>query len=290
MNLPGCSRVPSRWSGWEGGITAACFLVVLSGLIGCGNPSREQQLRRAKQLLETEPLSSPIRIEPPASGERFERFARLKLRADQKRPFVLRRLAEHHRRDRAWRKASRRVKQLIELQPLDPRWYVLKGEVHGQWGANDEKHLPVAEEAFLNALELAGGEDEPVAVRARYGLGLLYAFQADEPEQGRRQLLEVVRSRETVKNRILIERARFALGKLAYRQDRLMEARDQFLEIAGMKAIPAFSRSRALRNLSRVFERLGDPSMAQRSQELADRVGRRELDLDGIRRSLEYFR
>lgn len=266
--------------------TCVIVLAVLPGLITCsGSPSSEDR-KKARALLESESFAQPLVVNSTVDEERFRRMAALTLKANRKRPYVLRELVQHYKAQKNWQRALEYLNELIELQPLDSRWYLKRGQILGERFDSD-RDLEQAQNAFRTAIRLGEDPASSVTLEARYGLGLLLAFRLDRKQQGAQQLRRVLDARETVQNRMVHKEARFALGRLAYEEADWNGARNHFRSAALMKGIPSESRFRALENLARTLRKLQRNQRAQTVRRMAKAVKRRELSLPELERRLD---
>jgi len=271
-----------------------CFcLASIVLLSACGQTSQERALETARELARNGSISDTEAIESlSASNQLLERLASVKIRASQEQVYVLRRLLERYKDQQMWPRASETVDQLIELQPTESRWHLEKGQIHSSWSQVDPDQVPVARRAYETVLEL-----KPDSLSARYGLGILHGFRADNPNIARQYLREVAnRQPITAKNRPMIRRGRFALGRLEFEQGNLSAAARQFQAVTEMESIAAEYHFLAHRNLGRTYRQMNDLDRArnhyQRAYEIqpTDGTVRRQLRELGVDVSDRYNR
>ena len=237
-----------------------CILLFSVVLSACGQNSREQALETAQELARNGALSDTEAIESlSASNQLLERLASVKIRASQQQVYVLQRLLERYKNQKMWPRASETVDQLIDLQPTESRWHLEKGQIHSSWSQVDPDQVSVARRAYQTVLELS-----PDSLPARYGLGILHGFRAENPDIARQYLREVVQHQPiTSKNRPVIRRSRFALGRLEFEQGNLSAAARSFQAVTEMESIVAEYHFLAHRNLGRTYRQMNDLDRAR---------------------------
>lgn len=248
------------------------ILVVLVGFVGCGD-SRGERFERAYRLAQQ--LSSDGALSDTevirysrVSRSLLERLARLKIKASEREVYVLERLLDSYQNLRMWPRAVEVADQLIRLQPTEPDWYQRKGQVLSQWSRVEPGRAEAAERAFQAALEL-----DPQLLRARYGLGVLYAFRMDRTGEARRQLKRIT-DRKTVRAKqipVVVE-ARFALGKLEFQQGNYRAAQDVYRTISEMGSIDSHSRFLAYKHRGQTYRQIGAPERARRMYQEAYQI------------------
>jgi tetratricopeptide (TPR) repeat protein len=238
------------------------IFLVTSGFLmsGCGQSRQEEALQTARTLMSTGGLSDTEAVRYlETSDELLERLASVKIRAQQNRLYVLEKLTNKYENMRMWPEAAESVDKLVRLQPTEIRWHLAEGRIHSQWSQVDSDHVETAEEAFRTALEL-----DSDSLEAMYGLGVLLAFRAGEPSEGREYLARVAdHTPVNVHNREIIKQARFALGRFYYEGGNAGEAVQEFQRIVEMESISPTSRVLAYRNLARSHIELGNRGRAR---------------------------
>jgi tetratricopeptide (TPR) repeat protein len=235
-----------------------CLLVLV--LSGCGESEYERTYRMAKELSQKGPLTDTEYVRRlETADELLEQVTAVKIRASERHLYVLQRLLDHYENLEMWNKAVPVAERLTRLQPTNENWYRHLGRIHSTLSQVDKSHIEPAERAFRTALEL-----NPNSVRASSGLGLLYAFHAEEIEKGRKFLRRAAYDQKiTVRNRPHVQDARFALGKLEFQNGRLSEAQEAFESILDMESIPKEARFLALQNLGDVHRSRGATELAK---------------------------
>lgn len=244
------------------GIRVRTVLMVMGVflLAGCGEEPYERTYEVAKELSQKGPLTDTEYVRRlETSNELLEQITSLKIRASERQLYVLRRLLDHYDNLQMWNEALPVAERLTQLQPTKEEWHLRLGRIHATLVRQDDSHIEPAERAFRTVLEM-----NPNSVRANYGLGLLYAFHADEPKRGRKFLQRAANEiKVTVKNRPHVVDARFALGKLEFGEGRSEAAREAFESILEMSSISKESRFLALKNLGDVYRSRNSTELAK---------------------------
>jgi len=228
--------------------------------VGCGQEDYEETYEVAKQLSQKGPLTDTEYVRRLETSEDLLRqITSLKIRASDRQLYVLRQLLEHYENLRMWNKAQPVAERLTRLQPTKEEWHLRLGRIHATLARQDEDHIELAERAFRTVLEM-----DSDSVRANYGLGLLYGFHADKPKRGLKFLRRAAHETDvTVKNRPHVVDARFALGKLEFREGRTEPARKAFESILEMDSISKESRFLALKNVGDVYRSRNSTELAK---------------------------
>jgi tetratricopeptide (TPR) repeat protein len=236
---------------------------------GCGETKHEKALEVAKRLTLTGSLSDTEAVESLQQSEKLlNRLVQIKIDAAKWRVRALRRLSEKYIEMGMFEPASKELEKLIDLQPVQPRWYIMKGQLYSRWATVAENKISEAERSFQMALEL-----ETNSLPARYGLGVLYAFQADKPQRGRQFLQELsFEQRVTNRTRTYVKKARFALSRLEFQQGNYRKAARILREITDMDTISRDTRFMAYKNLGKVYEQLSSKEMALQAYRQANQV------------------
>jgi len=245
------------------------LLLLVFVVAGCGKTKHEKALEVAKRLTLTGSLSDTEAVKSLQQSEKLlNRLVRIKIDAAKWRIRSLRRLSEKYIEMGMLELASKELEKLIDLQPVQPRWYIMKGQLYSRWATVAEDKISKAERSFQTALEL-----ENDSLPARYGLGVLYAFQADRPQRGRQFLRELsFDQRVTNRTRTYVKKARFALSRLEFQQGNYRETVRILREITKMQTLNRDSRFMAYKNLGQVYEQLSAKEMAIQAYRKANDV------------------
>jgi len=238
-----------------------CMLIAfLTPLFGCGESRYEKALRTARTLMGNGDLSDTAAVSNmETSRQLLKNLAGIKIRASRHQVYVLEKLLQRYEDMEMWPRAAEVVNELIRLQPTEVKWHVDKGRIYSQWSQVKPNLIEESERAFQTALEL-----NPQSLEARYGLGILYAFRANQVDEARPHLKRVSNhSPITVKNRDIIRQARFALGRMEFEQGNLSQAVNVFQKLSTMDNTAPSTRFLALRNLGRTYQRMGASEMAR---------------------------
>lgn len=255
------------------------FFVILTA--GCGKTEHEQALEIAKQLTLTDRISDTEAVESLQASERLlDHLTQVKIDAARWRVHALRKLAERYMNMGMLELAEEELDKLIELQPVQERWHVMKGQLYSRWAIVDREKIPQAERSFQIALEL----DEK-SLPGRYGLAVLYAFHANQKELGRKLLQEIAFEQKIItRTRPYVKQARFALARLEFEDGNYREAEKVLRETVEMTGLSRDSRFMGYKNLGQVYEHQGATEMAIQSYRQAHKF--HEYDPE-VNRALE---
>lgn len=257
-------------------ITAGSFLVMLV-LLGCSPSPPEQALELADRLIsprETDPspanltssmdtptVSDQVSVDSLELGNRLlRRVGNTKLTMGVN-PSPLRiqnlvRLVQRYQELGMWNHAAREVRKLVQAQPGNARWNLMKGRIHARLARVRPKHRSIALESLRTA------EEFPRTRRpARVLLAMMHGFQLGNPERAR-SLLEGLTTDDFRAEPVEIQ-ARFALSRLHYQSGRIIEAARVLQPMVEEPRLGERHRVKALRNLGQLYRRLGSPNTAR---------------------------
>ncbi len=236
------------------GIVFLTLVTVVFFLAGCGPSPHEEALRTARRLARTGELSDTEAIQNlHTSQELLEELVRIQINANEWNLYLIRRLVNFYHRREMWPQALEQVEKLIDIQPTEPRWYLLKGQIYGEWSRIDLELVEPAIEAFNVARDIDSELHE-----ATYYIALLKGFRLGDVRRARPLFEEVgYQIPSPAEHRSLIRRARFALGKLEFEQGNIRAARDVYESIAQMENLPRHEEFRVRRLLGIVYRVLG---------------------------------
>ncbi len=266
-------------------VTALLLLGLMTGMAGCGSPPPEEGLRLADRLVAgSSPADTSFRLpglgEPPSSPDASPAAPRVLAslqRADQllrrlseidlrvgsdpspdKRE-VLENLIERYRELGMWNRAKTLVETLIEADPDNPRWHLVKGRIHARLGRLRPELYPEAESALRTAREF-----DRTRWEATLALALLLGFRVDRPGAARPLLREILQRAPDGKSE-LKRRAHFSLARLEHELGRDDEAARLYKSLLARRSLSSEDRTRALHNLGRIRRRQGREEEAIRA-------------------------
>jgi tetratricopeptide (TPR) repeat protein len=205
-------------------VTLALFVAVLSG---CERPDPR--------------LEGMINLEPqPASADRIAELEELveqygdivgqQIDAGIRQADALKLLGQEYLRQQLFGPGYDTLQEAIRFQPENHVLHYLAGAAAGVIGKSQadlrerERYLRLSERSYLRAIEL-----EPEYTDALYGLGVLYAFELNEPLAAIRQLDKLLeRNDQHIPALFVIARSYVAIGSL----DDAVSAYDRIIEVS----------------------------------------------------------